>query len=85
MILLKCRPFADVTVVGNYKGREAYVAKLEEWSQIRSTLPEDVVSTVYEAFVVRSGNGAGIYDNFWNIPSTLSYEEYDEIIPFKTC
>ena len=78
-------PHADATVMVNYEAREAYLDKIVECFQYREALPKPYVSTVYNAFIVRKGSGAGIYKSFCNIPACLSSEEYSGIIPFRTC
>ena len=74
--------FVDPTVVSNREEREAYLEKGWKYIKVRSTLPKDVISTSYQAFIVRSGSGAGIYETLYNVPNTLSSKEYEEIIAF---
>ena len=78
-------PHADAAVVGNREARDSYLKKVQDCFQIREALPRAYVSSVYNAFIVRDGNGAGIYKKFSDIPTGLYKEECNGIIPFRSC
>ena len=78
-------PDADAAVVGNREARDSYLKKVQGCFQIREALPRAYVSSVYNAFIVREGDGAGIYKRFSDIPTCFSKEEHNGIIPFRNC
>ena len=80
----KYLPHVDATVMSNLDARDAYLNKVQACFVYRYTLPESYASTAFNAFIVRSGSGAGNYKNFYSIPSTLTSEEYSDIIPFRS-